>query len=171
MAKGLLSFLKPKKGASGKGSTNTRRFSSVLFWTFNITAAAIVIGLGWQFVERMFVKPPVSSTRERTDLLVRAGEHIQLNVLNGSGAANVARIYTDFLRARKFDVVVMSNYKTSTVEHTYIIDKVGDSSASNKIAYALGISPTRIMVEPDSEAFVDAAVVIGKDYPATNPMR
>lgn len=119
----------------------------------------------------MFVKPPVSSTRERTDLLVRAGEHIQLTVLNGSGASNVARVYTDFLRARKFDVVAMSNYKTSTVDHTYIIDKVGDSSASHKIAYALGISPTRIMVEPDSEAFVDAAIVIGKDYPTTNPMR
>lgn len=136
----------------------------------NLTAAAIVIGLSWQFIERMFLKPPVSSTRERTDLLVRAGEHIQLNVLNGSGAANVARTFTDFLRARKFDVVEMSNFKTSSVEHTYIIDKVGDSSASNKVAYALGISPSRIMVAPDSEAFVDAAVVIGKDYLTTNPM-
>jgi hypothetical protein len=170
LAKSVRSIFK-RSGSRTKGQSTSRRFSSLLFWTFNLTAAAIVVVLGWQFVERMFVKPPVSSTRERTDLLVRAGEHIQLNVLNGSGAANVARIYTDFLRARKFDVVSMSNYKTSTIEHTYIIDKVGDSSASHKIAYALGISPTRIIVEPDSEAFVDAAVVIGKDFSATNPLR
>jgi len=119
----------------------------------------------------MFVKPPVSSTRERTDLLVKAGEHIQLNVLNGSGTSNVARTFTDFLRARKFDVVEMSNYKSNAVERTFIIDKVNDSIASQKIAYALGISPKLIVVEPDSEAFVDAAVVIGKDYLYTNPMR
>ena len=131
----------------------------------------MVIALGWQFADRMFVKPPVSSTVERTDMLVKSGEHIQLNVLNGSGTQNVARIYTDFLRARKFDVVEMANYKTSDVEHTYIIDKVNDSSVSHKVAYALGISPTKIVVQLDSEAFVDAAVVIGKDYPYTNPMR
>lgn len=104
-------------------------------------------------------------------MLVRAGEHIQLNVLNGSGAPNVARIYADFLRARKFDVVTMGNYKLTNVEHTFIIDKVGDSAATHKIAYALGISSARITIERDSEAFVDAAVVIGKDYPNTNPMR
>jgi hypothetical protein len=169
LASKVLSLFKPKRSAVRR--TRPQRFSSLLFWTFNLTAATIVIFLGWQFVERMFVKPPVSSLRERTDLLVKAGEHIQLNVLNGSGTSNVARTFTDFLRARKFDVVEMSNYKSNSVEHTFIIDKVNDSAASQKIAYALGISPKLIVVEPDSEAFVDAAVVIGKDYLYTNPMR
>ena len=44
-------------------------------------------------------------------MLVRAGEHIQLTVMNGSGVANTARTFTDFLRARQFDVVEMTNYK------------------------------------------------------------
>ena len=169
MTIGLPSFLKRRRSARSQPASN--RFSSLFFWTFIVTALAIVGLLGWQFVNRFFVKPPVSSTVERNDLLVKAGEHIQLNVLNGSGAPNVARVYTDFLRARQFDVVSMSNYKLSNVEHTFIIDKVGDSVASHKIAYALGVSPTRITVEPDTEAFVDAAVVIGKDFTSTNPMR
>lgn len=119
----------------------------------------------------MWVKPPVSSTRERNDLLVKAGEHIQLTIMNGSGVANVARTFTDFLRARQFDVVEMTNYKEKNVEHTFIIDKVADTVAAQKVAYALGISNMRIVHEPDSNAFVDAAVVIGKDYLTTSAMK
>ena len=119
----------------------------------------------------MWVKPPVSSTRERTDMLVKAGEHIQLTVMNGSGVPNTARVFTDFLRARKFDVVEMTNYKEKNVEHTFIIDKVSDTVAAQKVAYALGISIMLIKHEPDSNAFVDAAVVIGKDYLITSPMK
>ena len=65
----------------------------------------------------------------------------------------------------------MTNYKDKNVEHTFIIDKVSDTIAAQKIAYALGISPMRITHEPDSNAFVDAAVIIGKDYLQTSPMK
>ena len=104
-------------------------------------------------------------------MLVKAGEHIQLTVMNGSGTTNAARTFTDFLRARQFDVVEMTNYKEKNVEHTFIIDKVSDTIAAQKVAYALGISNARISHEPDSNAFVDAAVIIGKDYLTTSPMK
>jgi len=154
-----------------KGKTRSQKISSLFLWLILFGAASVVTLLGWQFINRMWVKPPVSSTRERSDLLVKAGEHIQVNILNGSGTANVARIFTDFLRARQFDVVEMANYKEKDVEHTFIIDKVSDTIAAQKIAYALGISSMRISHEPDSNAFVDAAVVIGKDYLTTSPMK
>jgi hypothetical protein len=119
----------------------------------------------------MWVKPPVSSTVERNDMLVRAGERIQLMVMNGSGSAGVARTFTDFLRARKFDVVEMTNFKNQDVANTYVIDRVNDSVSAQKVAYALGISYSRIILEVDTNAFVDAAVVIGKDFKTTNPLR
>lgn len=119
----------------------------------------------------MWVNPPVSSTRERTDMLVKAGEHIQLTVMNGSGADGVAREFTDYLRARKFDVIEMTNFSKQDVAVTYIIDKVNDPVSAKKVAYALGIGEDRIKNEPDSNAFVDAAVVIGKDFKSMNPMR
>ena len=104
-------------------------------------------------------------------MLVKAGEHVQITVMNGSGTPNIARTFTDFLRARQFDVVEMTNYKEKGVEHTFIIDKVLDTIAAQKVAYALGISAMRIVYEPDSNAFVDVAVVIGKDYLNTSPMK
>jgi hypothetical protein len=160
-----------KNRSKRKNRTRSQKFSSFFLWLFVLGAASVVILLGWQFISRMWVKPPVSSTRERSDLLVKAGEHIQLTVMNGSGTANVARTFTDFLRARQFDVVEMTNYKEKNVEHTFIIDKVSDTIAAQKVAYALGISPMLIVHEPDSNAFVDAAVVIGKDYLHTSPLK
>ena len=136
-----------------------------------LVVAAVVGILLWQFVERIWVKPPVSSTRERNDLLVKAGEHIQLTVMNGSGSAGVARTFTDFLRARKFDVVEMTNYPGPGVAHTFVIDKVGDSVVVQKVAYALGIDKSMIRRDIDTNAFLDVAVVIGKDFSSTNPMK
>ena len=160
-----------KSRSKRQGKTRSQKISSLFLWIVLVASASIVVLLSWQFISRMWVKPPVSSTREKSDLLVKAGEHIQVNVLNGSGTANTARIFTDFLRARKFDVVEMTNYKDKNVEHTFIVDKVSDTIAAQKIAYALGISPMRITHEPDSNAFVDAAVIIGKDYLQTSPMK
>ncbi|MEI8134804.1 MAG: LytR C-terminal domain-containing protein [bacterium] len=170
MANFRLRIPKPFRSKS-PAKSRSEKIRSLMMWLLLGASAFIVLLLGWQFISRMWIKPPVSSTRERNDLLVRAGEHIQVNVLNGSGTANVARIFTDFLRARKFDVVEMTNYKEKDIEHTFIIDKVSDTASAQKIAYALGISPMRITHEPDSNAFVDAAVVIGKDYLTTSPMK
>ena len=102
---------------------------------------------------------------------MRKGERIQLTVLNGSGQSDLARRFTDFLRARKFDVVEMANYSRSDVEQSFIIDEINDSSAAQKVAYALGIDPKKIEKKVDSNAFVDAALVIGKDYLSLKPMK
>ena len=129
---------------------------------------AMLVG---QFVSRNWISPPMTSDRERSDLLVKKGERIQLTVLNGSGESNIARRFTDYLRARKFDVVEMSNYREKNVEHSFVIDKVNDRASSEKVAYALGIDPAKIVKQIDTDAFVDAAVVIGKDFQALKPMK
>lgn len=130
-----------------------------------------MIVLAAQFVGRLFVSPRVDSRIERNDLLVRSGERIQLVVLNGSGEKDLARQFTEFLRARQFDVVSRGNYERSDVEESFIIDKINDSVASQKVAFALGISEDHILHKVDSNAFVEAAVVIGKDYKALRPLQ
>jgi hypothetical protein len=161
--------------ANPSSSKKTKRskfnFRSIFSWFIVLSVAVLVGLLLWQFVSRMWLKPPVSSTIERNDLLVTAGEHIQLTVMNGSGTSGLAWTFTNFLRARKFDVVEITNFKTQDVPYTYVIDKVNDSIAAQKVAYALGVSYSRIVRELDTNAFVDAAVVIGKDFGTTNPMR
>jgi len=145
--------------------------ASTVSWTVIAAIAGFVLLLIGQFISRTWINPPVSSEIERTDLLVKKGERIQLTILNGSGQPDLARQFTDYLRDRKFDVVEMSNYSSSNVEHSFIIDRVNDSSAAHKVAYALGVDPKLIRLQPDSDAFVDDAVVIGKDFRALKPMQ
>jgi hypothetical protein len=146
-------------------------FGRVFSWILIGGIGIFVIALAAQFITRMFVTPPVTSDRERTDLLVKAGERIQINVLNASGKPNLARIFTDYLRARKFDVVEMGNYPNGTAEASFVIDQVNDSVSARKIAYALGIDVKHIQRRVDTNAFVDAALVIGKDFEQLNPMK
>jgi hypothetical protein len=148
-----------------------RRTKQFFSWLFVSMVVLVVVMLAGQFVTRVWIKPPVSSERERTDMLVHKGEMIQVNVLNGSGRPRIAQRFTDFLRARKFDVVGTANYKDTLVEHTFVIDRVNDSAASHKIAYALGIEESHIVREIDTELYVDADVVIGKDFSALKPMK
>ena len=114
---------------------------------------------------------PISGEINRPDMLVRKGERIQINVLNGSGRMRLAQRFTDYLRARKFDVVQMDNYKDTNVARTFIIDRVGDSVSAQKIAYALGVDYSLIRREIDTEEYVKADLVIGRDYPNLNPMK
>ncbi|HWF44599.1 MAG TPA: LytR C-terminal domain-containing protein [Candidatus Kapabacteria bacterium] len=159
----------------GRGKRERSRRRNVLVavasWTFVGIIAAFVILLLGQFITRTVITHPVSGEIDRPDLLVRKGERIQVNVLNGSGRSHIAQRFTDFLRARKFDVVQMDNYKDTNVEHSIIIDRVNDSISSHKIAYALGIDEKYIQCTIDTEEYVKADIVIGRDFLGLKPMK
>ena len=142
----------------------------MLSWSFVAMVGFIVVLLGWQFVQTLFTHP-VSGEIDRPDMLVRKGERIQINVLNGSGRMRMAQKFTDYLRMRKFDVVDMENYKDTTVARTFIIDRVGDSVSAHKIAYALGVADSCIRREIDTEEYVKADLVIGRDFEKLKPMK
>lgn len=140
-------------------------------WSFVSIVVLVVLLLAWQFVISAFVKHPVSGELNKQDFLVRKGERIQLNVLNGSGTMRLAQKFTDYLRARKFDVVDMENYRDTNIPRTFIIDRVGDTLSSQKIAYALGVNDSLIRHEIDTEEYVKADLIIGRDYKQLNPMK
>ncbi len=158
-------------GSEAKRKRLTQRALQILSWSFVAIVGMFVILLGWQFVTRTVLTHPVSGELERPDMLVRKGERIQINVLNGSGKMRLAQRFTDYLRARKFDVVDMENYKDTAVAKTFIIDRVGDSVSAHKIAYALGVADSLVRREIDTEEYVKADLVIGRDFQALNPMK
>jgi hypothetical protein len=96
---------------------------------------------------------------------------IQLDVLNGSGVSKVSRRFTDYLRARGFDVVEMGNYKDSKVEKTRVIDRIGQLAAAQQVAEALGIPKERVVQEIDRNSYLDVSVVIGKDFRLLKPLK
>jgi hypothetical protein len=136
-----------------------------------LTLLAAVVGLlGYGLLERTIFRPRVDPTVERTDLFVKAGEHIQVNVVNACGVNGMANRFTEFLRARKFDV---PEYSTSKAKEPFskVIDRIGDPVSAQKVAYALGIPPEHIETEIDSSLYLRATVVIGADYRSLRPMK
>ncbi len=129
--------------------------------------AVVVVVLIWSFVNRAFIDPPVKPET------VQGGKThtIQLDVLNGSGVPKLSQRFTDYLRARGFDVVEMGNYKDSKVENTRVIDRAGHPEAARQVAEALGVPKTAITQQIDRNAYLDVTVVIGKDFRLLKPSK
>jgi hypothetical protein len=129
--------------------------------------AVVVLYLIWSFVNRMFLDPPVEP-----DVVQGGKVHtIQLDVLNGSGTPKLSQRFTDYLRARGFDVVEMGNYKDSRVERTRVIGRTGNLTAARQVAEALGVPKERVTQEIDRTSYLDVSVVIGKDFRSLKPLQ
>jgi hypothetical protein len=97
------------------------------------------------------------------------GDIVQVEVLNGCGAPGVAAAATRFLRAHHFDVVASGNYVDFAQPHSLVIDRVGNREAALGVAAILGIDEAYIREEIGPDFFVDASVVIGRDYETLRP--
>lgn len=104
------------------------------------------------------------------DLPSAQGERIRVEVLNGGGRAGMARLATEELRDRGFDVVYFGN--GSPVEASEVVDRVGRPELARDVARGLGLE--RVRSEADSTRFVDVTVHLGPDWgpvdaPAEDP--
>ncbi|MBS1912220.1 MAG: LytR C-terminal domain-containing protein [Bacteroidetes bacterium] len=150
--------------ANGSGRTRTLLIGAIAL--IGIPLAVLAFG----FIKHSIVRRPVSATVERTDMFVKAGEHIQVDVVNSCGIDGLATKFTEFLRARKFDVPEYSTTK-ARVPYSKVIDRIGDPLSARKVAYALGIDESRIETGIDSSLYLRATVVIGMDYRTLRPMK
>lgn len=97
------------------------------------------------------------------------GEFIQLEVKNGAGVDGLAAEMGDYLQDLGFDVVEVDNYERSDVARSVVIDRIGNPDAAEQIALALGVENDRIQEDLEPTWFLDASVVIGKDYATIKP--
>jgi len=95
---------------------------------------------------------------------VNAPEVMRIEVLNGCGVPLLAARYTDFLRARGYDVVKTDNYESHNVEHSVVIDRMGNKAAGLKLAKDLGIGEPQVLQEENAVYLIDATVILGKDF-------
>jgi hypothetical protein len=154
-----------------QNSTTTRTSASrkdprVIGLNVLIAILVILVGyLSFALVKRHVLEPPVDAGKAG----VAPGEIIQIDVLNGSGLQGAANGCTSYLRARGYDVVEMRNYKTSDVEESLVIDRVGNRTNAERVAYALGIKKKNIIQQINPDYYVDVSVVIGKDFNSLKP--
>ena len=96
-------------------------------------------------------------------------KNIKIEVLNGCGVQDLARVTTDYLRKKGFDVI---NYANAAEEQkrTVVIDRLSPEKKWAKIvAAALDLDLTYAII--DSSLCVHVLVLLGKDYDQVMPKR
>ena len=100
-------------------------------------------------------------TDQKTELI---GSVIQLEVLNGCGVAGLADKFTSTLRKNGFDVVETGNFDNFNMEKTTVIARNINRDNAERVAEALGVKESNILIEASDDYYLDATVVIGSDY-------
>lgn len=134
-------------------------------WAVVVVLSMAVGTLGASFVWRVFVRPPVEPILDPT-----SERAIQVRILNAAGVPELARRVQQFLRRRGFDVVEATTARRYE-EQSYVVDHLGDSTATAQVAYVLGIEPGAIRREIDSDLVIHCSVVIGQDWQVLRPFR
>jgi len=139
-----------------------------------LNSVLLVLGLGVMILVYALVTrtltPRTSPARvaQATELV---GPVIQVEVRNGAGVDHLAARTTEFLRDRGFDVVEVGNYATFTQEESVVIDRVGDLESARNVARVLDIPRDRVRQDIRRDYFLDASVILGKDYRSLRPFR
>jgi hypothetical protein len=139
-----------------------------------VNLALALCGLGaavllYAFVVRN-VAPRITPTRDENPTGL-VGEIIQVEVRNGCGVSGLAAEMTLFLREQGFDVVEVGDYKSFDLERSIVFDRTGDLEAAKKVAAVLTLPEAQIVQEIRPDLYLDASVVIGKDYKSLKPFR
>lgn len=150
----------------------SERRSSWLNGLLNL--ALVVLGLAvitllYALVTR-HVQPRADPVREEKSAEL-VGDIIQVEVRNGCGVSGVAAVTTQHLREYGFDVVETGDFRSFDQERSVVVDRVGNLEAAKKVAAALGISEAQVQQEIRPDYYLDASVIIGKDYGSLLPFR
>ncbi len=89
-------------------------------------------------------------------------ERVRVQVLNASGRPGLAREATRVLRDRGFDVKEFGNGQGFPPDSSVVLDRVGRMEVARQVADAVGIR--RVTARPDSNLYLDATVVLGRDW-------
>ena len=104
-----------------------------------------------------------------SDTAKLVGDIIQVEVRNGCGVDQLAARTTQFLRDQGFDVVEVGDHTSFDVQHSMVIDRVGDLVSAKRVAAALNIPESQVVQEIRRDYYLDASVIIGHDYEQLEP--
>ena len=132
---------------------------------FGVLAIVVVIVV----VSRSFTHRVDPYRENNTGQLV--GNVIQVSVRNGCGVSGLAGDLTQYLRKNGFDVVEVGDHTSFDEELSMVYDRVGDLESAKKLAAAVGIPEERVLQDIDLDEYLDATVIIGKDYATLTPFK
>jgi len=94
---------------------------------------------------------------------------VKVEVLNGCGAAGLAKKFTDYLRLKGFDVVNVGNAENFDFPETIVVDRMGDIASAWQIARAIGVN--NVIQQKDEDLMVDVTLILGRDFNQLMPLR
>lgn len=163
------SFLRPFPRVPSVSLLSRSRFTNTLLNVALLGAGLAVLVLLYGLATRTFT-PRTAPDRDANPAHL-LGDVIQVEVRNGAGEAGLAKTVRDYLIARGFDVIESGNYSSFDQAESLVIDRVGNPEAAQRIANALGLPPERIREDLRPDLFLDASVVIGRDYLSLPPFQ
>ena len=140
------------------------RWSNVVL---NVTMA--VLGLAVLVLLYALIRSNVIPSAEQTGEADPGSDIIQVEVRNGCGVSGLAEGMRQFLRQEGFDVVEVGNHSSFNQAQTIVVDRVGNLEAARRVAASLGLPEDRVSQELRQDYFLDASVIIGKDYATLPP--
>lgn len=153
------------------------KFKNYLLNTFIIALAIIATFLGYHLLRHATNNADTSIKKEFVDTTGKTvtkqpnNKTLQIDVQNGCGETGVADKFTEFLRSKGYDVVEMGNYSNNDVQKTIVIDRTGNLKNAKLLASSLGVTEKQVIQQMNNNYFLDATVVIGKDYQELNPYK
>lgn len=123
-----------------------------------------------------FTTPQTDTKTQVTDSVTHltkqpTGTTLQIDVQNGCGVQGIADKFTEYLHSKGFDVVEKGNFSTSDIKTSMVIDRAGNLKNAKRVAQVLGISERYVIQQMNNNYFLDATVVIGKDYEQLMPFK
>lgn len=150
-------------------STARAGWTNVLMNVALVALGLVVLVLLYALVTRSFL-PRTDPARE-TNTAGLVGEIIQVEVRNGCGEDGLAADMTRFLRDHGFDVVDVGDHTSFDEATTKVVDRIGDLESARKVARAIGLAEDRVVQEIRPDYYLDASVIIGRDFATLTPFR
>ena len=129
---------------------------------------ALLIALG--AIARLYRRsgPRLRASRSAVGVIVPAGAHIRVEVLNATDTKGLARRAMLVMREAGFDVVFFGN-STERADTTRILDRSGHPEWAALAARAMGRA--HVEPQPDSSRFLDLTVLVGRSWtPPLEPL-
>jgi calcineurin-like phosphoesterase len=141
-----------------------------------VILAALTIYLFYNFVRHSIAsrtenKPFAVDSTSSQITKQPSNKTLQIDVQNGTGVQGVAGKVLEYLRSKGFDVVEMGNFSSQDIKTSMVIDRTGNTKNANLVAQSLGISEKNVIEQVNRNYFLDATVVIGRDYLELKPFK
>lgn len=140
-----------------------------------VSLAVLTIYLFYNFIKhttsRTESKPFAVDSSSSQITKQPSNKTLQIDVQNGTGVQGIANKVMEYLRSKGFDVVELGNFSSQDIKTSMVIDRTGNTKNAKIVAQSLGISEKNVIEQVNRNYFLDATVVVGRDYPELKPFK